>query len=328
MSWVNQLAGRRVFITGATGCFGRSLLDRFLALPSEQRPHLVLLSRAPHVFQQRFCQYASLSMEWVAGDVASFPGVAGNLDYVLHLATDVKPAGASGSLKWFDSMVQGTRRVLELSLRAGASRVLLTSSGAVYGPQPTHTSHLEESWAGSVDSTDPGSSYSLGKRVTEHLGCLFHAEHGLPVTLARCFTFVGPHLPLDAHFAIGNFMRDALHGRAIEVRGDGTAMRSYMHTDDLVEWLLTILVCGTPGRAYNVGSDVAVSIADLAHRVARQAPHPVSVRVLKQPDPQAAAQRYVPSIARARGELGLDVTRNLDQAIAATLNWHCAQRNP
>ena len=149
----------------------------------------------------------------------------------------------------------------------------------------------------------------------------------LPETaIARCFAFVGPHLPLDTGFAAGNFIRDALRGGPIQVKGDGTPRRSYLYAADLAAWLWTILVEGRPGRAYNVGSDADLSIRELADEVRKVVAPQADVTVAKQPEPGKLAERYVPDITRARTDLRLGVWISLQDAIARTVAWRGQSR--
>ena len=129
-------------------------------------------------------------------------------------------------------------------------------------------------------------------------------------------------MPLNLHYALGNFIRDALNGGPILVRGDGTAQRAYLYASDLVIWLWTILIKGDPGSIYNVGSENALTIADLAHLVASCMPHPPEVRVLGTPTPGAPSDHYVPSTQLAQKELGLREWIDLETAIRRTLDFH------
>jgi dTDP-glucose 4,6-dehydratase len=158
--------------------------------------------------------------------------------------------------------------------------------------------------------------------MAEHLSIAYAEPTHIEPVIARCFAFVGPHLPLDAHFAIGNFIRDAMAGRAIEIQGDGSPLRSYLYMSDLAAWLWTMLVRGAAGRAYNVGSDEAVSIRGLAERVADALRPGLPIRVGREAEPGAETVTYVPDISRARSELGLAVTVGLEEAIRRTAQWY------
>jgi nucleoside-diphosphate-sugar epimerase len=151
---------------------------------------------------------------------------------------------------------------------------------------------------------------------------LYAKQHGLEPKIARCYAFVGPYLPLDIHFAIGNFIRDAIRGVPIRINGDGTPWRSYLYTADLVTWLWVILFKGRPSRAYNVGSENAITISCLADSVAQSVSPSVSVQIARQPVPGKMGERYVPSTGKARSELGLRETVDLDKAIKGTSSWH------
>jgi dTDP-glucose 4,6-dehydratase len=136
------------------------------------------------------------------------------------------------------------------------------------------------------------------------------------------FAFVGPYLPLDAHFAIGNFIGDGLARRSLQVRGDGTTVRSYLYASDMAIWLWRVFAKGVDGRAYNVGSEQGMTIAELADQVAAAFEPRPEVRILGHGTTGGAASRYVPDTSRARGELGLVQQVNLASAIRKTIAWH------
>jgi len=320
----DDLRDSRLFITGGTGFFGCWLLESLLWADASYGlgAQAVVLTRSPGAFAKKAPHLASHRAVCLhEGDVRDFVFPDGDFSHVVHAATESSTTLNAGAPRaMFDTIVEGTRRTLEFARRSGASRLLLTSSGAVYGRQPAEMSHVGEDYTGAPDPIDPKSAYGEGKRAAEHLLALAHHDHGLGTTIARCFAFVGPHLPLDVHFAIGNFIRDGLTGGPIRVGGDGTPFRSYMYTADLAAWLWTILLRGAPCRPYNVGSEENLSISDLARRVAKF--FGTDWTVAQTPTAGAPPARYVPSTARARTELGLRCQVGLDDALARTVRWH------
>jgi len=317
----------RLLLTGGTGFFGKALLRHWAALEQkgEEIPRVSLLSRNPKRFETQYP--ALIAHQWlslVQGDVCnpdSLP-VGEKFTHILHAATDSTLGPELSPRVRFQQIHDGTRNVLDLAISSGANRFLLTSSGAIYGPQPQDEEPLSENSATHLSVNSAGNAYGVGKLAAEHLCALYADEFGLETIVARCFAFMGPDLPLDVHFAIGNFVRDALWADEIVVRGDGSPLRTYLDQDDLVNWLLVLLEKGRPGEAYNVGSDEVVSIAGLAYLVRDLvAPHK-TVRILGRPDQSDARNRYVPDISKARSELGLDVTIPLAESIRRSADAH------
>lgn len=308
------LRGKSLFLTGGTGFFGKWLLGALIHANAELGLGLKLtvLSRNPTGFRQKYPELDNSSIvRFMPGHVADFALPADHFDYVIHAAADtVIVSSEAEERERSRAIVQGTRHMLELARKNGA-RFLNVSSGAVYGSlagQPGGAK--EDDYAGAT----PLIPYAEAKREAEEL-C---ADSDVDFVTARAFAFLGPCLPLEAHFAAGNFLRDVLRGGPIQVRGDGTALRSYLYPTDLVAWLLRILLRGERGRAYNVGSAETVSTAQLARLIA-DAVNPAMEVTIQSIQPLGPQNIYLPDVTRARTELSLEVTIPLREAIARTL---------
>ena len=318
---------RNIFLTGGTGFFGRAILRYCMHLSHDHVPvpSLTVLTRSCTKFLEDYPEF--LNHPWLSfhnGDILDPLSLPKRQEFthVFHAAADSTHGPKLQPLDRYRQIVDGTRNLLDFTVATGARRFLLTSSGAVYGPQPPDLPALPEDFVGSPTLANPANAYGLGKRAAEHLCALYQDAHGLETVIARCFAFVGPDLPLDVHFAIGNFIRDALSAEAITVASDGTPLRTYLDQADLAHWLLTLLEQGRAGQAYNVGSDEVVSIAELSHLVRDLLAPDKPVRILGQATDTAGRNRYIPDIRKAQQELGLTVTVPLAEAIRRTGEFH------
>ena len=305
-----ELAHKKIFLTGGTGFFGKSILA---ALKNGILPHteFVILSRDPERFAKQYPELTGLSnVRFHAGDVRDFTFPEEKFDLVFHAATPAVTTLPPGEMR--SIILDGTRRVLNFAQKCGAEKLLLTSSGAVYGPQPPDVENIPED-----HPCKPVTEYGIAKLEAEKM-CV---QSGLYTLIARCFAFCGPYLPLDIHFAIGNFIRDGLLGKPIAIQGDGRPYRSYMAAEDLVHWLFTILARGEHGKPYNVGSMEGLSIADLARKVAAHFTPEVPITIALPPG-EGAAPRYVPDTTRAQSELGLTLQTGLDECIRQVIAFH------
>jgi nucleoside-diphosphate-sugar epimerase len=323
---LEKLRGARIFVTGGTGFFGKWLVGSFLHANRELQlgASMTVLTRDPEKFHaENPDSAADPSLLLHAGDVRTFAFPEGRFGHAILGAS----SAGSGPLDLFSTIVDGTRHTLDFATRCGVQRVLFLSSGAVYGAQPSVIRHVPETYHGALDQLQPGSTYGVAKRAAEHLCRMFSGTHVLESVVARCFAFSGPYLPLNANFAIGNFIGDVMAGHAISIQGDGTPYRSYLYAADLAVWLWALLVRGRNGRAYNVGSNEDVTIADLARAVAEESGTKTQVHIARTPVPGVPPSRYVPSIDRARSELGLEPRILLRDGVRRTFEW-LRQANP
>jgi nucleoside-diphosphate-sugar epimerase len=316
----------RIFITGGTGFFGCWLVESFCYANRTLQlgAKATILTRHPEQFARKCPHLASdPAVTLLRGDVRDFAFPAGEFPYVIHAATEASASHAANEpLELLTTIIDGTAHTLEFAETHGTRAFLLTSSGAVYGKQPGDLTHVPESYAGAPDPLDPASTYAEGKRVAEGLCVQYGKKFGLGCKIARCWAFCGPHLPLDAHFAIGNFIGDVLAGRPIEIKGDGTPRRSYLYAADLAIWLWTILFRGPDLMPINVGSANDVSILELAQIVARTLKPETEIRVAERGTPGGDPSRYVPCVDRAAQLLGLKEITPMEEGIQRTAAWH------
>jgi len=307
---------RSYFLSGGTGFFGKSLLSLLKRGYGDGESHFTILTRAPAGFLQSCPEFSGMSnVDFVQGDVRDFVFPRGYFDYVIHAGAPamLMPPGVER-----DIILRGTERMLSFAKNCGADRFLFISSGGAYGVQPPGLEKIPETFP-----CHPETEYGIAKFEAEQM-C---GASGLDFVIARCFAFTGRYLNREIHFAIGNFIRDALAGKSIVIQGDGTPYRSYLHADDLIEWLRVLLLFGRNGEIYNVGSDEAVSVLELAQTV-RDVLHGGPVDVRQSPVFGAKASRYVPDITKIQREFNVKITYRLREAILHSLTEqevHCVQ---
>lgn len=316
-----------LLLTGGTGFFGKALLRHWLvgSLQGKKVPAVTVLSRYPQNFLARHPEFSQLA--WLRlhrGDIlnpSSLP-LTGGFTHVLHAAADSTHGPQLSPMQRYTQIVDGTRHLLDYAARHRIGRFLLTSSGGVYGPQPPGMEAIPESYNSIPDPLRPENAYGIAKRCAEHLCTLYQQQYGIETVVARCFAFVGQDLPLNVHFAIGNFIRDALTAPEITVSGDGTPIRSYMDQRDLAYWLEALLRNGQAGHAYNVGSEEATTIRELAELVRDLLAPSKPVHIAAAAGADSTRQRYIPCTAKARNEIGLHLHYTLAQAIEHSVKPH------
>ena len=324
-----QLRGGHIFLTGGTGFIGTWILQAIRYVNEYQSANIqaTILTRNVENFHSKYPNLVDhANFHYLVGDVIeldydNLDGV-GKFTHLIHAATDASAElNEVNPLQMFDTIVLGTRRILDFAVKGQISKILYLSSGAVYGQQAQGVDFVDENSASAPDCLNPKNTYAEGKRASEMLCSIYKKQHGSHIVVARIFALLGPLLNLDIHFAAGNFIRDAISGKKISISGDGRPERSYLYPSDLVVWLLAMLTHGKTGTAYNAGSEESVSIADLAKLTSSLIGNQ-GYEILGLIDSGWNPGRYIPSSRLIKDQLGVKQTVSLAEAIKRTAYWN------
>jgi dTDP-glucose 4,6-dehydratase len=321
-----ELRDKKVFITGGTGFFGCWLLESF-AWASDKldlNATAVVLSRKPAAFEKRAPHlYHHKAINFVKGDINDFIFPEDSFSYLIHCSVYQQNANdKEDNVSMVKEMLTGTTHILDFCIKAKIKKMLLISTGAVYGKPPSHMKNIPEDFSAAFNPTISTNAYHHIRRMMETMAVIYAEENDFETKIARCFSFIGPYLPLNGRFAVGDFIQDLLSKQNITVKGDGKAVRSYLYMADLVIWLWTILFKGANCRPYNVGSEMPVTIREIAEEFANESVPPLPVSTLKKSSHGVAPDYYVPDTSRARSELDLRQRILLSTAIKKTMQWH------
>jgi dTDP-glucose 4,6-dehydratase len=307
---------KTLLLIGGTGFFGKSFLDCYKRgmLAKWGIAKVLIMSRKSERLKIESPELLDSSIQLIDGDVAKISALP-YADYIIHAAasTDARSYLSQPDIEK-RNIQAATYNYCKLAKSIHCkSKILYISSGAVYGPQPSNLQYLSEDYElNSLNGFEDGKrDYAFAKRDAEHAIQELGREN-LNVAIARCFAFAGPWLPRDQHFAISNFIEDGLLGRPIKIRADRPVYRSYMYADDLIYWVMTI--CDSASLncpIYNVGSDQAVEIGELAQIVASK----FNVNVNKNRLLTDKIDRYIPSIDKAKNNLSLEIRFDLATSI-------------
>lgn len=310
----------RLLVIGGSGFFGKSILDSYqrgLLAPFDIDA-ISILARNARSLRKQSPNLLDKTITLINGNIATCSELP-EAEYVIHAAasTDAKNYISQPAIER-ENIQAGTLNFCRLApIFCRESKIIFTSSGAVYGQQPNDLVGLQEDSPLIKISSLVASKqdYAAAKRDSEHAIALLGGA-GLNVSIARCFAFVGKHLPRDRSFAIGNFIENGLCGESIVVNAKNLVYRSYLHSDDLVQWLMRIgEMASSACPIYNVGSDEAISIQDLAKKLAFYFQVDLQLPQIE----GGSVDRYIPSIEKARA-IGCQIEYPLDKAIEVTVS--------
>ena len=304
---------KSLLVIGGTGFFGKSILEYLLnySLSNIKINKIFILSRKK-LESDFYNKKLKKKIELI--NINSNMLTIKNLpkaDYVIYAAI----------LKNYKNDHLAVKNYLNLAKQYHLkSKILYISSGAVYGKQSVSNKEFKENYLQFNNrisfKKNYKNKYSKIKLKNEKLFQQF-GKTGAKVSIARCFSFVGPNLPLNTIYVIGCIINDILRNKNIIIKANYKIIRSYMYCDDLVRWLIKILNnSNNKCPIYNVGSNSKISIQNIANILAKK----YGLKVLIPKISSKKVDKYIPNIEKARKELNLNNSYTSLSAIIKTIN--------
>jgi nucleoside-diphosphate-sugar epimerase len=321
----DEIRGQRIFITGGTGFFGCWLLESFCWINAKLslNAEAWVLTRNPEAFKNKCPHLANdPAVTLYKGDIVNFDFPQGKFSHVIHAAVyNDLSQNNDKNINIYNTIIGGLQHTLEFAGVKNISKLLLTSTGAVYGSSAVIGKKITEEDFNGRDPAEIKNFYCELRRICETLCVIYSQRYKIEMKIARGFAFLGPYLPLTGQFAIGNFIHDAMSGNNIVVKGDGAPYRSYMYASDMTIWLWTILFSGKNCRPYNVGSQDAISIKDLAALIAENFDFKSEVNIIDMSNKKKQVDFYIPDTSRAIKELNLQQAVLFTEGLYKTIKW-------
>ena len=321
----NLLSNKSLLITGGTGFFGKWFLDLIFYTNKNFNTNILttLITRDENKFFLENPHYKNNKfLKIIQIDILDLKTITYKFDFLLHMAATSAEETFNGEtdINKTKTLSNGAKNIMEIAVRNNISKVLFTSSGVVYGSSSKDMKN-ENDISHSLD-LEKRNGLAKGKILAEDIISNMSIENNINFKIARCFSFVGPYLPLDMHYAIGNFINDAIFNEKILINGNGLPYRSYLYISDTLIWLIKLLVGNAEG-IFNVGSERRIQIIELATMVRDIIAPSKKIIIQKKEFNEGNFKRdiYLPNTEKIRGLLKVKEWTSLEDAILKTAKF-------
>lgn len=329
---LESLKNSQVCITGGSGFIGTWLCEIINYLNEnhkfQTRVHVIdrdiekIKKNVPHFLDSQLFTFQM-------ADVKNILELPKDVNYIVHAAGQPDSRyHLSNPVDTMNSIAQGADALLRCTERLTHLKMFLTmSSSLVYGSFFDRVENTSETDQLPIDEASISNVYAAAKKFSETQTIAYKNQFRVPVTILRPFTFMGPYQSLQGPWALNNFINDMINKKSIKVLGDGETVRSFLYASDAAYWILSALVNAESGSIYNLGSQQATSLKELASLVGAyrmdSAHEGVSeIIYCAGTGTSLKKSRMVPNVEKLTRKFGLKQTVPLQQAVERTIQWH------
>ena len=279
-----ELQGKSLLLTGASGLIGTVLVDALMKW-NRQVEHGVTIyavGRSEQRIKERFADYLDNQyfnfITWNVNEPADF---AIHADYVIHAASNTHPkAYATDPIGSIMTNLLGLRNVLDFAHKTQSKRVMFLSSVEIYGKAYREDDVFTEDYCGYIDCNTLRAGYPEGKRAGEALCQAYIEQYGMDIVIPRLSRVFGPTMQDSDSKAMAQFIRNAVKGEPIILKSEGKQRFSYCYAADAVSGLLTVLLKGKTGEAYNIAQmDRVLSLREIAEILGKSSGRGVTIEL-------------------------------------------------
>jgi nucleoside-diphosphate-sugar epimerase len=319
------LTNKSILITGGTGFFGKWFLELIFYANKNYNTNILttLITRNENKFFLENPHYKNNKfLKIIQIDIVDLKKINHKFDFLLHMAATSATETFNGETdaNKTSTLFNGAKNIMEIAIASNIPKILFTSSGVVYGSSSKDMKD-EDDVSHSL-GLEKRNGLAKGKILAEDIISNLSLENNINFKIARCFSFVGPYLPLNIHYAIGNFINDATFKDKILINGNGSPYRSYLYISDTLIWLIKLLV-GNEEGVFNVGSERRIKIVELANMV-RDIVAPSKKVIIQEKEMHEGNFKrdvYLPNTSKIRDSLGVKEWTSLEDAILKTAKF-------
>lgn len=264
-----KFENKTILISGASGMIGSCIVD--VLMNKNINTKIIALGRDEDKAKKRFCEYwNNYNFHFVKGDITRSIPDTDKVDFIIHVASNTHPVQyATDPIGTITTNIIGTNNLLNYGVAHNIERFLFASSVEIYGENRGDVDYFNESYCGYIDCNTLRAGYPEGKRAGESLCQAFIKQEGMDIVIPRLSRIYGPTMQMSDSKAIAQFIKKGIAKEDIILKSKGTQLYSYSYVTDAVAALLTILLKGENGEAYNISdSDSDIMLKDMANIIA------------------------------------------------------------